>query len=204
MNNGIGSERKGGIVAIRDMQRSRVYKAEEWLKLHYGGTTGRSVRVLQPYELQAFVDNIVGRSYWKNTANVGQPITLKEAYHRQTQNGCVPQVTNYAATIYIDSGHQTKLDVLHSMAHLMRGKTPIGDVHDAQFAKYYIELVRRFFNGYIDEDFKRVFKKALIDHGVKTKVVSAATREKQRDAYIARMTPTPEDLVRSLREIEEI
>jgi hypothetical protein len=103
--------------------------------------------------------------------------------------------------IVVDSASQTKLQVLHSLAHLLESGTQ--NNHDAAFVAQYIELVRRFIiHGQINEDAKRTFKRALLAQKIKTKVVSEETRYKQRAAYIKRMTPSEEKLLETLASLE--
>jgi len=183
----------------RDTNRTRIEQAERDM------LTSGFISTVTLKEVQAFANNVVKRAWFAK--QFGKPtINVVADYDRGNYtNGCEPKSwSNTSIEIRVHPGEITRLAVLHSMAHLIvphkHGEVP----HTTEWVKAYLELVRRYHNGKIDEDFKRSFKQALMAHGVKTKVISEATREKQRDAWVRRMTPSEDDLLATLRGLEEL
>lgn len=159
--------------------------------------------------LEAYARNIAKRSWWGKQVKGANFVLAVEFDSRRTNftAGCVPGASGAHRSIRVDSNTSTKLHVLHSMAHIIRETQRSDDtiLHDTEFVKIYLELVRRFTHGYtIDDDLKRAFKKCLIDRGVKTKTVSAEGKERQRAAHLVRSMPSEEQLLATLRGLTEM
>lgn len=186
---------------VRDTNRSRIEQVEADMMAHCS-----SVINITPAGANKFAQHTIKRSWIQKQLKTKVDVEVVVDFARTSYtNGCEPKThdgTTY--TINVAPNMITKLHILHSIAHLLNPRS-YGEVsHDTQFVKTYLELVRRFFNGQIDEDIKRRFKRSLMEHGVKTKEVSEATREKQRAAWIRRMTPTEDQLLETLRALEDM
>lgn len=178
----------------RDTQRNRIYRAEA--AYHTQG--------LEPFwKLEKFLANIQRRSWWKS---FGVPPVDVSGY--SYNYGCIPDFHPNSVSISLQEPNElTRIHVLHRLAHVLCGKdhSQSDTPHDPEFVKMYLELMRRYYtDGPIDEQVKRDFKKALRAENVKTKVVSEETKAKQRAAMVQRMTPTEEDLLATLRGLEEL
>ena len=178
----------------RDTQRNRIYRAE----------TAYHTLGLEPlWKLEKFVADIQRRAWWKHQQV--PPVVIHEYSYNY---GCIPDFHKSTTDISLHLPDElTRIHVLHRLAHVLMGpKHSASDTpHDPEFVKMYLELMRRFYiGGGINEDVKREFKKALRAENVKTKVVSEETKAKQRAAMVKRMTPTEDDLLATLRTLEEL
>lgn len=185
--------------AIRDTNRGRIDQAEESL------VASKVVREISVKEAEYFANAVAKRAWFAKQAGKAT-FTVSVSHSRDgTGNDCEP--SSWAKTqheILLHPRGITRLAVLHSMAHILVPHNYKEVAHSTEFVKAYLEMVRRYHNDKIDENFKKVFKKTLMACGVKTKIVSEQTREKQRAAWVKRMTPTEDTLLATLRSVEEL
>lgn len=154
--------------AKKDFMRNRVYEAEaKWAVDHPDD-------VQPPLNLESFGRRVVTKKAFKNLI-APRSCSVVHVEHRAYR--CVPEIFVSGSerwTIKVP-GQTTRMDVLHSMAHgiqnvfmLQGGYWPGGQIHDPEFVKLYLALVRRFYMPYTDEAVKSEFKKYLIAAKVKT------------------------------------
>ncbi len=182
----------------RDTQRNRIIRAEDAFHKTQSQETVE--------DLQVVLEKIQKRAWFKRQVPpVNITIDSSRGY------SCIPQMYRRGTLIDMSKNAEGRIYLLHSLAHILTEQQYPGicatlTPHNPEFTKNYLELVRRYMDPSlnINEDLKREFKKLLLAEGVKTKLVSEATRDKQRAAMITRLTPTPEKSLELLAELENM
>lgn len=187
------------MAATKDHMRNRILVAEQKF------ATNNPDLMLSTLALESQANRVISRAAFKKMI---QPRTCA---HVGLSSGrvCVPRVEVKGAeywTIKL-SGKPTMLEVFHSMAHAIQNVTvtglsgwPSGQIHDVEFVKLYLDLVRRFYNNRSDPAMMKTVKGYLLDEKVKTSTKSPEAREKARAAWHKRRLPTVREQLLKMRE----
>lgn len=134
---------------MRDSQRSALYRAEDEVD------AGRRLASID--DVQAYVDRILGSSYWERLTGAPRTVVVRDG--RGRRHACAGQ-TWFGAELRLPRWSRSELVVLHELAHTVTPETCAG--HGREFAANYLRLVRR----YLSFDHGDALAKAFERHGV--------------------------------------
>jgi putative metallohydrolase (TIGR04338 family) len=145
----------------RDTQRSRVYGAE----IHGEQIGGGSVP-----EVQAWVDQITGTSWWRARCRLGR-VGVRDG--RGRSNACA-----YYDHIRLPRWARTDGVVLHEVAHVLISQTLGGQVapHGREFTGAYLALVRRFIGAERYQAQRDRFRERRVKVGAAPKAIRSGAR----------------------------
>lgn len=167
--------------------------------------------------LKDYAETVAGRAAFRKLWGLSVPqrvyidIEVNETF---SHVGCGIYPTSerhYGHPVYkirLGNLHQTRLDVLHRLAHmsLLRIGIPNSDTdHDLQFIQRYLDLVGRFYDLKASPKVKAEVKKLMVANRIKTFEKSEASREKSFENWHARNTVPSlrEDLLAQLKQLKE-
>lgn len=156
-----------------------------------------------PNSVHAYLGRIQRKAWWRNNYPTTH-LLYREVSGSYNAYQCSPSLSNvngiHSYSIYAQLPTH-RLGILHQATHVLTNSAD----HDIKFVKMYLELVKRFHGNTMSQETMRGFKKELIAQGVKTKEVSAETKDKMRDAWLLRnKVPTREELIALHREVMEM
>lgn len=189
------------MAAPKDHMRNRIYAAERAFAQEH------PEQVKTALHLESHLMGVVRRVPFKKMI---APRSCTKIYIERGGRICVPTVTVSGSeywTIKVGNNDQaTLLDVFHTMAHgilnvTLRNGWPGGLIHDVEFVKLYLDLVRRFYSDTADPAMMKEVKRHLIAQKVKTSTKSPEARAKARAAWHEKRTlPTVREQLLKMRE----
>ena len=145
---------------VRDTQRSRVYGAE---------IPGQQIGRGTVPEVQAWVDQITGTSWWRARC----PVSKIEV--RNGQGGSSARAVY--STIKLPLWARTDRVVLHEVAHVLITHTCNGVApHGREFTGAYLALFKRFIGGERYETQRAVFRERRVKVGAAPKPIRSGAR----------------------------
>lgn len=176
-------------MAVRDSQRSKLYAAERAAWKRYGATDNFG----STYEVQEWVNMITRSRFWKSyvvphfqdadhpdtlpSLTGWQRWTLASRYRMiQVRDGRARRSACGSRLGYIKMPRwsRTKWIVLHEIAHVVQTEWP---AHGRQFARIYLDLVRRFIAPEAAQELKRAYIEKHVRSSKKRVATSAGNPE---------------------------
>jgi len=136
---------------IRDVQRSKIYKAENEVQL------GRRLETVQ--EMQAFCDAITRSRWWRNRWPHISHIEVRDGRGRRSATGYqAGGLIKRNGVIKMPSWSRNELTVLHEISHVVSISWGEPD-HGRLFARNYLALVTRFLSKQHGTQLRRAYRK---------------------------------------------